>query len=205
MPIVSLLLSLFLQFGYPQPDLTPLIPPAADNCTTTFVVTSCSGKPVPGARIQLITGYYDKITGKTGRDGKIVFENCLLNYRIYGEPKLYLATGDSAYVYKVFPNGHIIRITEPKRIERMSSYLKFSYFGSSDFYQVSDSILLYKIDAPSAIVKMNMRYKTNRTSGTGMRKEKSKMKLGDKAVKNFVTGQCIWQDGGLVCPVNICS
>lgn len=183
----------------------PLPAPPADNCTTTFVVTSCSEKPVPGARIQMITGYYDKISGKTGRDGKIVFNNCLLNYRIYGEPKLYLATGDSAYVYKVFPNGHIIRITQPERIEKMSSYLKYSYFGGSDFIQYSDSILLYKIDAPTAIVKMNMRYKTNRTHGMGMRKEGSKMKLGNKAVKTFVTGQCVWQDGGLVCPVNICS
>ena len=188
-----------------QAWFTPFPTPPAENCTTTFVVTSCSNKPVPGARIQLITGYQGKISDKTGKDGKVVFDKCLLNYRIYGEPKLYLAAGDSAYVYKVFPNGHIIRITEPKRIEKMSSYLKYSYFSGSDFIQYSDSILLYKVDAPTAIVKMNMRYKTNRTSKLGMRKERSKMKLGTKAVKNFVTGECVWQDGGLVCPVNICS
>lgn len=182
-----------------------LAPPTPDTCTTTFVVTSCSDKPVPGARIQLITGFDGRINGKTGRDGRIVFDKCLLNYRIYGEPKLYLATGDSAYVYKVFPNGHIIRITERKRLENMTGYLKYSYFGEGDVLQISDSILLYKIDAPTAIVKMNMKYKTNRTSGMGMRKERSKMKLGNKAVKNFVTGQCIWKNGGLVCPVNICS
>lgn len=203
MPILSLLLTLCMHFGFTEPERTPLLPP--ENCTTTFVVTSCSGKPVPGARIELITGYRGKFKDKTGRDGRVVFDKCLLNYRIYGEPKLYLATGDSAYVYKVFPNGHIIRVTEPKRLEGMSSYLKFSYFGSSDIYTVSDSILLYKIDAPTAIVKMNMRYKSNRQSKLGIRKERSKMKLGNKAVKNFVTGQCLWQDGGLVCPVNICS
>jgi hypothetical protein len=201
--MLFLFISLFTWFqSLWLPDAPP---PQSDKCTTTFVVTSCSEKPVPGARIQLITGYYDKITGKTGKDGKVVLESCLLNYRIYGEPKLYLSTGDSAYVYKVFPNGHIIRITEKQRIERMSSYLKYSYFGGSDVVEVSDSILLYKIDAPTAIIKMNMRYKTNRHSKMGMRKERSKMKLGEKAVKNFVTGECVWQDGGLVCPVNICS
>ena len=184
---------------------SPLAPPP-DACTTTFVVTSCSDKPVQGARIQLITGYQGKVKDKTGRDGRVVFDKCLLNYKIYGEPKLYLASGDSAYVYKVFPNGHIIRITSHKRVENMTSYLKYSYFrAGSDFYQYSDSILLYKVDDPTAIVRMSMKYRTNRTSKMGLRKERSKMKLGNKAIRNFVTGECIWEDGGLVCPINICS
>jgi hypothetical protein len=181
-------------------------PPPSDNCTTTFVVTSCSNKPVPGAKIQLISGYSGKtLKDKTGKDGRVVFNRCLLNYRIYGEPKLYLSSGDSAYVYKVFPDGNIIRITSPERIEKMTSYLKYSHFGSSDFYQYSDSILLYKVDDPTAVVRMSMKYTTNRHSKLGMRKARSKMKLGNKAVKNFVTGQCVWKDGGLVCPINICS
>lgn len=181
-------------------------PPANDNCTTTFVVTSCSNKPVPGAKIQLISGYSGRtLKDKTGKDGRVVFNRCLLNYRIYGEPKLYLSSGDSAYVYKVFPDGNIIRITSPERIERMTSYLKYSHFSGSDFYQYSDSILLYKVDDPTAVVRMSMKYTSNRPSKLGMRKARSKMKLGNKAVKNFVTGQCVWKDGGLVCPINICS
>ena len=191
----------FLQSWLAPP---PASPPEA--CTTTFVVTSCSEKPVPGAKIQLITGYEGRIKDKTDKEGRVVFDKCLLNYKIYGEPKLYLASGDSAYVYKVFPNGHIIRITSHKRVEKMTSYLKYSYFsGGSDFYEYSDSILLYKVDDPTAIVRMSMKYRTNRSSKLGLRKEGSKMKLGNKAIKNFVTGECIWENGGWVCPINICS
>jgi len=182
-----------------------LHPPTPDNCKTTFVVTSCSSQPVQGAKIELISGYGEKYKAKTGRDGKAVFDKCLLNYRIYGEPKLYLASGDSAYVYKVFPSGNIIRITSEERIQKMAGYLKFSYFSGSDYIQYSDSILLYKVDDPSAVMRMSMRYKTNRITKFGTRRERSKMKLGNKAVKNFVTGQCKWKDGGLVCPINICS
>ncbi|MBK7409245.1 MAG: hypothetical protein IPJ40_15060 [Saprospirales bacterium] len=49
--------------------------PPTENCTTTFVVTSCSGKPVPGARIQLITGYQGKFQIKRARTEKSSSKN----------------------------------------------------------------------------------------------------------------------------------
>ena len=199
MTTLLFLLGLFL----PATDAADL--PYDSGCETVFQVTSCGGKPIKGASIKLYTGHRKYFRGSTDKSGQITFDQCLLNFRIYGEPKFYLASGDSAYVYKVFPEGQIIRITEKKRLEKMHNYLRFSVFSGSNLLTISDSILLYRIDAPTSIVRMNMKYKTNRLSRIGVSKARSKMKIGNKAIKGFVTGQCRWREGKLVCPINICS
>jgi hypothetical protein len=186
-----------------------LSPTAAEespkSCKTTFVVTSCGKIPVEGAKIKLFTGYRKSYSGKTGKDGRVTFNQCMLNFKIPGEPKMYMSSGDSAYVYKVFPSKQIIRITDDDRVAEKSRYLRYTYFGSEDVYQVSDSILLYRIEETTSIVKMNMKYTTNRAGKLGLTRASSKMKLGKKAIEGFVTGKCYWDEGGLICPINICS
>lgn len=182
--------------------------PAAESdsgCRTTFQVRSCGGKPIPNASITLFTTDEGKFTARTDREGRAQFDHCLLDFLIPGDPKIYLSSGDSAYVYKVFREGAIIRVIDTLRIEQMSRYLRYSYIDDSDLLEVGDSVVLYRAGDPGSIMRMEMRYSTNQYSKLGIRKVRSKMKLSKKAVRGFLTGQCKWVEGELVCPINICS
>jgi hypothetical protein len=195
MPFLFLILSFFLS----QNADSSL---AAGDCKTAFYVTSCGDKPVNDASVTLFTSRMKKFKGNTGGDGFIRFNLCLLSYDAFGNT-LKLASGDSALVYRTY-DEKLYRISDDELLDDYR-YLRYSIFGVEKYVSYGDSIYLYKAGDSQRIIKMDMKYKSNRIGKLGIRRVRNKMKISDRAMRGFLEGKCHMEENTLVCPINICS